>query len=269
MAFLDGGGTRIYWDEEGSGPPLLLIMGLSYAAVMWHRTRPRLSAHYRTIAFDNRGSGRSDVPKPPYSMEQMARDAAAVLDAASVSAAHVYGMSMGGMIAQEFALRYPHRVLSLVLACTSPGGPNSVPAEPAARDLLMARAKMTPEQAAEASVPFIYAPGTPRKRIDEDLALRLASYPRPEGYIGQLQAILAWEAYSRLPQIHAPTLVLHGECDRLIPVRNAELIADRIRGAKLVILPGASHLFATDQPEPAHEAVVEFLGARAQAGVVQ
>jgi pimeloyl-ACP methyl ester carboxylesterase len=269
MPFVENRDVRIYWDQEGSGPPVLLIMGLSYPSVMWHRSRPALSAAYRTIAFDNRGCGGSDTPPPPYSIEQMARDAAAVLDTAGVTAAHVYGISMGGMIAQEFALRFSHRVLSLILGCTSPGGPNSVPAEPAARDLLMMRVKMTPEQAAEASVPFIYDPGTPRARIDEDLALRLEWCPRPEGYIGQLQAILAWEAYSRLPQVQAPTLVIHGRSDRLIPVLNGELIASRIRGAKLVVIPHASHIYWTDQPEAAQLAVMDFLGARATAGIAR
>ena len=98
-------GVKIYWDECGSGEPLLLIMGLSYPSYMWHRTRPVLAQRYRTIAFDNRGIGQSDVPSGVYSMPSMASDAAAVLDAAGVEAAYVFGLSMGGMIAQEFALQ--------------------------------------------------------------------------------------------------------------------------------------------------------------------
>src|SRR5580700_7145984 len=99
MPFVENQGVKIYWDEQGDGEPLLLIMGLSYPSYMWHRTRPALAARYRTIAFDNRGVGRSDVPSGPYSMPMMAADAAAVLDAAGIASAHILGFSMGGMIA--------------------------------------------------------------------------------------------------------------------------------------------------------------------------
>src|SRR5271169_6868705 len=145
MPFADNQGTKIYWDERGTGAPILLIMGLGYPSAMWHRSRPALSASYRTIALDNRGSGQSDVPPGPYSIPLMASDAAAVLDAAGVTKAHVFGVSMGGMIAQEFALQYPERVRSLILGCTSAGGPYAVQAEPAALQTLM-RQGMTPEE---------------------------------------------------------------------------------------------------------------------------
>jgi pimeloyl-ACP methyl ester carboxylesterase len=170
---------------------------------------------------------------------------------------------MGGMIAQEFALQHPRRVLSLILGCTAAGGPTAVRAEGEATRLLMRRDKMSPEQAAEAAVPFIYDPTTPCDRIAEDLAIRRPWFPTPEGYAAQLQGILAWEAYSRLGQIVAPTLVIHGESDRLVPPANANLIAVRIPGAKLVMIPRASHLFLTDQPEVAHRAIFDFLAQSA------
>src|ERR1700747_2122469 len=127
--------------------------------------------------------------------------------------------------------------------------------------MLMKREKMSPEQDAEASVPLIYDPATPRERIDEDLAIRRPWFPSPAGYAAQLQGVLGWEAYSRLGQIVAPTLVIHGESDRLIPPGNATLIAERIPGAKLVMIPHASHLFLTDQPEAALRAIMNFLAA--------
>ena len=259
MAFVENQGARIYWDEQGQGEPVLLIMGLGYPSAMWHRTRPALTARYRTIALDNRGAGRSDTPPGPYSIRLMASDAAAVLDTASIESAHVFGVSMGGMIAQEFDLQYPQRVRSLILGCTAAGGATAVRAEAEATQMLMGRKEMSPEQAAEAAVPFIYDRTTPRERIDEDLAMRRPWFPSPEGYAAQLQGILGWEAYSRLGQIAAPTLVIHGESDRLVPPGNATLIAGRIHGAQLVIIPGASHLFATDQPEAANRAILDFL----------
>jgi 3-oxoadipate enol-lactonase len=262
MPFADNQGTKIYWDERGTGVPILLIMGLGYPSAMWHRTRPALSTSYRTIALDNRGAGQSDVPPGPYSIALMASDAAAVLDAAGVPSAHVFGISMGGMIAQEFALRYPGRVQSLILGCTAAGGPNARRAEPAALEMLKASSWMSREQAAEAAIPFIYDAATPRHLIDEDIARRRAWPLNTAGYLAQLQAILAWESFSRLPQITTPTLVIHGKADRLVPPGNGELIAARIPGARLILLEHASHLFSTDQPDAAQKAIFEFLGAQ-------
>src|SRR5580658_7686947 len=257
MPFADNQGTTIYWDEQGTGAPILLIMGLGYPSAMLHRARPALPASYRPIAVDNRGAGPSDVPPGPYSMTVMASDAAAVLDAAGVPSAHVFGVSMGGMIAQEFALQYPGRVQSLILGCTAAGGPNAQRAEPAAIEMLKARTWMSREEAAEAAVPFIYDAATPRHLIDEDIARRDPWPTSPAGYLAQLQAILAWESFRRLPQIAAPTLVIHGKADRLVPPGNGELIAARIPGAQLILLEHASHLFLTDQPEAAQKAIFE------------
>ncbi len=264
MAFFENQGARIYWDEQGKGEPVLLIMGLGYPSYLWHRTRPALKERYRTVALDNRGSGQSDAPDGPYSIALMASDAAAALDAAGVRSAHVFGLSMGGMIAQEFALQYPARVRSLILGCTAPGGPNAVRAEKNVTEILMAR-NMSPEDAARAMRPYIYDPATPLDRIEEDMAIRRKWFPRPEAYMAQLQGIFAWEAYSRLDRIAAPTLVIHGQSDQLVPAGNGELIASRVPGAKLVMLPHASHIFTTDQPEASQRAIMDFLGRQAPA----
>ncbi len=258
MAFLHNQGARIYWDEQGSGDPILLIMGLGYPSYLWHRTRPTLKERYRTIALDNRGSGQSDAPPGPYSIALMASDAAAALDAAGVERAHVFGLSMGGMIAQEFALQYPARVRSLILGCTAPGGPNAVRAEKRVTEILMGIG-LGPEEHARAMRPYVYDSSTPLDRIEEDLAIRRKWFPKPEAYKAQLQGIYAWEAYSRLQKIAAPTLVIHGETDQLVPVGNGELIAARINGSQLVKLAHASHIFTTDQPEASRKAVMEFL----------
>jgi pimeloyl-ACP methyl ester carboxylesterase len=126
--------------------------------------------------------------------------------------------------------------------------------------MLMARGSMTQEEAAEAALPFIYDPGTARGLIEEDMEVRRPWFPHPDAYNAQLQGILAWEAYSRLGKIGAPTLVVHGESDRLVPPGNGKLIAEKIPGAKLVILKHASHIFTTDQPQQALSSILEFLG---------
>jgi len=262
MPFVESDEVKIYWDTQGNGAPILLIMGLGWPASSWFRTRPTLNEKYRTIAFDNRGVGQSGAPPGPYSMAQMASDAAAVLKAAGVNTAHILGVSMGGMIAQEFALQYPQKVRSLILGCTMAGGTDAVQASTDVIEVLMSRG-VDPEAFAAAINPFIYDAGTPRARMDEDLAARRKWFPTPEGYFAQLQAIIGWEAYSRIAQIQAPTLVLHGETDRLVPPENGKLIAGRIPGAKLVMIPNASHVFNTDQPGTAHAAILEFLAAQA------
>lgn len=264
MPFIQNQGAKIYWDEQGEGEPLLLIMGLAYPSDMWYRTRPVLAKKYRTFAIDNRGMARSDMPPGPYPIALMASDALAVLDAAGVESAHVFGISMGGMIAQELTLQHPERVRSLILGCTAAGGPTAVLAAPEVGQVIMARGSMTAEEAAEAAVPFIYDVSTPRARIDEDIAVRRPWFPKGEAYIAQLQGILAWESYSRLDQIRVPTLVIHGENDRLVPPGNGKLIAQKIPGAKLVMIPNASHIFPTDQTELAHLAISEFLGQQAE-----
>jgi 3-oxoadipate enol-lactonase len=259
MPFTDNSGVKIYWKESGPGDPLLLIMGLGYTHEMWYRTEPILAQCYRTISFDNRGVGRSDVPPGPYPISTMAADAAAVMDAAGVARAHVFGISMGGMIAQEFALQYPERVRSLILGCTSHGGPEAVLADAEVVTTLMARGTMSAEDGIRAMVPFIYDASTPRERIEEDLAIRRRTFPTAAGYFAQVQGIFAFEARRRLPKIKVPTLVVHGESDRLVPPENGRRIAKLIEGARLVMLPRASHIFPTDQPDAAHQAVLRFL----------
>jgi len=168
---------------------------------------------------------------------------------------------MGGMIAQEFAIGHPGRVDRLVLGCTSFGGKTAKIAAKEVLQILRSRATMTPEEGAEAMVPYIYDAATPRKRIDEDLALRRKFYPSAEGYRAQVQAINSWSSVDKLSEIDAPTLVIHGETDQLIPPENAEMLASKIAGAELVMLPRASHIFTTDQPEKAHAAILGFLQA--------
>jgi 3-oxoadipate enol-lactonase len=260
MPFVTNQGAKIYWDEQGHGAPILLIMGLGYASCMWHRARPTLAEQYRTLAFDNRGVGLSDVPTGPYSIAAMAADAAAVLDTAGVANAHVFGVSMGGMIAQEFALQFPARTRSLILGCSSPGGSLAIRGESKVIDILRVR-DMTPEQARTAIIPYIYDASTQQALIDEDINLRRNWLPSPQGYTAQLDAIRGWEAYSRIAQITAPTLIIHGRSDGLIPAGNAELIARRIPGAKLVVLEHASHMFLTDQTVAALKEILAFLSS--------
>ena len=263
MAYVTRGGVKIYWDEAGQGEPLLLIMGLGATHEWWNRVTAAVAPHFRAILFDNRGVGRSDVPPGPYSIPEMATDAAAVLDAAGVASAHVFGASMGGMIAQELALQSPARVRSLILGCTACGGRESTPARREVLEALGARATMTRDEAMRVMVPYIFDASTPRDLVEEDLAIRHATTVPNEGFFAQLQAIRSWSGtFARLGSIAVPTLVIHGETDELVPAENGRIIAAAIPNATLVMLPHASHIFFTDQIEASTEAILSFLRVR-------
>jgi len=290
MPYVTSAGAKIYWEEADVLPPpptgsqresevgsavfadsavkqpLLLIMGLGATLEWWQRLIPILAPRYRTVVFDNRGVGRSDVPPGPYSIPQMAEDAVAVMDAAKLATAHVFGASMGGMIAQELALNHPRRVQSLILGCTACGGRQAVPASKEVAAALGARATMTREDAMWLMAPYTFDASTPRERVAEDLAVRLAATVPNDGYFAQLQAIRAWSGtYDRLAGMAVPTLVIHGETDRLVPVENGRILAGAIPGARLALIPHASHIFFTDQLEASSEAILAFLAAPASA----
>jgi pimeloyl-ACP methyl ester carboxylesterase len=244
--------TALHWESTGTGDPVLMIMGLGLSGGAWWRTVPVLSRSLRVITFDNRGVGRSRARFHSYTTEAMADDAVSVLDAAGVDRAHVYGFSLGGMVAQQVALRYPARVRSLVLGATHPGGPRAVRPDAEVVAFFRARANMPAEDAARASVPFNYGPRCRREhkdRIAEDVRRRLA-HPFPEqAYRAQMVAAALHNCYRRLKGIDAPALVVHGRRDRVVPVANAEILAEHIPHAQLRILDDAGHLYSTEQPQ--------------------
>jgi 3-oxoadipate enol-lactonase len=272
MPYAENEGTKIYWDERGAGQPLLLIMGLGSTSDLWYRLVPMLSAHYRTILFDNRGVGRSDAPPGPYSITTMASDAAVVMDAAGVGSAHVLGFSMGGFIAQELALHCPGRVRALILAGTSCGGKEAVPAAPEVLVALEARGVNTPEEGFWMIAPYIYDASTLPRRIEEDLAASLRTSLQRKSYMAQLQGIASWAgSQSRLSRLDVPVLIIHGESDQLIPPENGRILEHLIANAKVVMIPHAGHRFMTDQPEAASEAILSFLdnaGVQTPRGVI-
>jgi pimeloyl-ACP methyl ester carboxylesterase len=255
-------GARISWESDGPGdrPAVLLVMGLAYPAAMWFRLLPALTERYRVIRVDNRGAGRTgDVLGAPYGVETMARDCVAVLDEAGVDAAHVVALSMGGLMAQELAVTEPARVRSLCLMASHPGIPNVVMHPEVLKLVTSGRTDMSPQEAAEASIPFNYAPGTSRELIEEDWAVRLPLASSSAGYAAQVQGTLAWTRLDDLDSIRIPTLVVHGELDALLPPDNGRILAERIPGAELVIVPEANHLLITDQTEQVAKTLLDWL----------
>jgi 3-oxoadipate enol-lactonase len=261
MPFARSGSLRVYYESVGSGPPVLFIVGQGMSLDAGWRTIEVLSQHFRVLAFDNRDVGRSSRSLWPYMVAQMAGDAVAVLDAAGESRAHVYGISLGGMVAQEVALRHRARVCSLVLGATTPGGPGAIPQDPQVLTFFARAGAMGPEEAEWAAVPYSYGLRTRRQhagRIGEDIARRMAHAPDTLAYLHQVAAAAAHSTQHRLGEITVPTLVVHGEQDQLQAAGNARLLAEGIRGAELRIWPEAGHMYVTDEPE-ADRGIARFL----------
>lgn len=269
MPLLDRPGARIHWEKTGRGSPLLLIPGLGYASESNSRIVPRLARRHTVIQVDNRGVGRSDVPpEVPESLDdvitiqQMAADAAAVIEEVGLGPAHVAGWSMGGIIAQELALTQPQLVRSLVLGCTSPGGAAAVPFGPEVAAHLAELATLPAREAAERSAAIVYSESTPAKLVAEDIELRMAQPTSRVGYLAQLTAAGTFPGTaSRLSRLRQPVLIVHGGADRLVPPENAYVLARLIPGAEVRVLPEAGHILLTDATDEIVEAMLGFLAA--------
>jgi 3-oxoadipate enol-lactonase len=251
MPIARNGSVELYWESTGCGPAVLLVAGQGTTLSGWWSTIPALEESFRVIAFDNRDTGRSSRLMFPYTVAQMADDAVAVLDAARESRAHVYGISLGGCVAQEMALRHPSRVHGLVLGASTPGAPRAALPSPTAMTFFARAWAMGPEEAEWAAVPYMYAEATRRvqgRRIAEDIARRLTC---PIDTLASLHqaAAMAWHsACTRLRRISAPTLVVHGGQDMIVPAADGRLLAGEIPGAQLSLWPEAGHLYMIDEP---------------------
>lgn len=259
------GDLDMYYEIYGQGAPLLLIMGLNGNLLSWGPLLPaRLAERYQVILFDNRGAGRTDQPPGPYSMAQMSDDTAGLLEALGVERAHVFGASMGGMIAQHFALDHAGRLDRLILGCTTCGMAHGVPPAPEVLAYLAPQPDLSPFEAAWRGMPIVYPPefleaNTP---MLEELVRTACQYPtQPHAYEAQLGAVMAThDTYDRLPEIHAPTLALTGTRDVLIPPENSRILAERIPNAQLHEIEGAAHIFPISHLDATVAAISAFLG---------
>jgi 3-oxoadipate enol-lactonase len=253
----------LYVEEHGSGEPLLLLTGLGYAIWCWERQVPAFAASRRVVSVDNRGAGRSPKPPGPYSIEAMADDAVAVLDRLGIASTSVVGHSMGGYIAQELALRHPSRVAALVLVGTGPGGPRHLPVPESTLSQWLANAHLPPAEYARATMFLSFAPGWTDEHSDDYdhwLATRLEHPTPPEAWRAQFDAATRWlDAARPIEEIAVPTLVVHGDADRVVPVENGRELARRIPGAEVRELPGRGHVLNLEAPEEFNRIVLDFL----------
>ena len=252
----------IAWERHGAGAPLLLIHGLGYARSGWEPVLPGLAERFDVVVFDNRGIGESDAPPGPYTVSEMAADAARVLDDAGVERAHVVGTSLGGMVAQELALTHPERVDRLVLACTTPGGPGAYPMPATTVALLAEAPTLAPAVALRRFVENALAARTVETRpevVERILTHRLATRQAPEAWAAQAAAGATFDASDRLSTVAAATLVQHGTDDVVVDPRNADLLAALVPDARLEWFPGTGHLYFWEEPDRFVTSVSSFL----------
>jgi len=267
-------GIDVYYEEHGHGDPLLLIMGLAADSLAWMFQLPDFSEHYRTIVFDNRGVGRSSKPAGPYTIAQMADDAAGLLDVLDIERAHVVGVSMGGMIAQELALRHPARVRALVLGCTYAKPDAGVDRQLASSlaafggsrgpngELQVDLSKLDPMMFFQHLLPTVFNPPFIMNELPK--LMQVFSGALQYGFsmdaiLAQVMATQTHDTIDRLDRISAPTLVLTGDNDLLIPCSNSDRLAAAISGSTLKKIPGGSHGFNFETPDVFNQAVLEFL----------
>jgi 3-oxoadipate enol-lactonase len=248
-------------------PWMVLVQGLGFDRSGWAPVIDGLAEHFALLLVDNRGSGRSDAPTGRLAVADMARDVVAVLDDASVARAHVVGVSLGGMIAQEVAIGYGDRVASLVLAATTPGWPFAYPMPVGTVALLGATGRMPAEVALRRHVENALGPDTVRHRpeVVEGLVRAQRDRQGPAGWHAQLAAGARF-GNLRQGRITAPTLVMHGGADKVVDARNARLLADRIPGAQLMVLPGLGHLFFWEAPDVFVDTVTGFARPPSRSG---
>ena len=252
-----------YYEEAGSGDPLVLIMGLGGDLQGWALTAPALAKQFRVITYDNRGAGRTSAPDKPYSIAGMADDLAALLDALKIDKAHILGYSMGGMIAQEFALKYPNRVNRLILLATS-AGPDGYSRTIVKNWVNARRSNMSREQIARNGAPFVYTAELldDSDRFDRAIQNSVSNpYAQQDhAYMRQADAILNFSTADRLGNIKAETLIVVNKEDILIPPRNGKKLNSGISGSKLLELDGA-HAGVIEYPNEHNDAFLQFLGA--------
>ncbi len=256
------GDIEMYYMEAGAGQPLVLIMGFGGDHAAWGFQLGAFAERYRVIAFDNRGAGQTDAPDRPCTIPLMADDTLGLMDALSIDRAHLLGVSMGGMIAQELALAHPHRVRSLHLGCTLARPDGYSRARGAAWTEI--RTGLSPEAALRAIFPWLFAPSTYNERpefVEQLLQKALANPYRQSltGFLRQRSAIEAHDTLGRLGAIRSPTLVSVGEDDILAPPRFSRELATRIPGAELRIVEGAGHVYFWERPETFNALCLDFL----------
>jgi 3-oxoadipate enol-lactonase len=255
----------MFYVETGAGDPLVLVMGFGGDHLAWGLQIPAFAAKYRVIAFDNRGVGQSDTPDVPYTTAMMADDTVGLLDVLRIDRAHVCGVSMGGMIAQEIALRHPARVRTLQLHATLARPDAYMHALSGAWGEV--RPRVEREEWLRMLTLWLFAPVTfaDRPELVELLVQNALANPYPQsltGFLRQGEAVRAHDTLEQLDRIRCPTLVSVAEHDILVPPRFSQVIAQRVPGAEMKTVADAGHAYIWERPEAFNAMCLEFLARR-------
>ena len=266
MAIAVANGITIAYEISGKGTPLTVIAGLGYSRWMWHKMLPGLAENFQVLSYDNRGVGESDKPAGPYNAQLLADDLVGLLQVLGIEQTAVFGHSMGGFVAQAFALAYPEKVSHLILSATNFGGPNHVPVTPEAMAVLTDTSS-DPLTRLRNGILVSCANGFAERQpaiIEEWLNYRAAHPIDPAGYQAQMGvglSLISEEACfeHKLSAISAPTLILSGAEDKVVPPANVDLLAQKIPQAETAVIEQAGHFFPFEQPETAVAIVTRFL----------
>jgi 3-oxoadipate enol-lactonase len=258
-------GQELYYEVHGEGQPLFLVMGIGYDSTLWTLAQvPSLSQKFQVVIFDNRDAGRSSQATSAYTIADMADDTAGLMNALDIKKAHVCGLSMGGMIAMELALRHPGRVDRMILTGT-PGAPARAAFHPIMTWNWVKANDKTGEMFACQQFTWLFSSSFLRNRaaVQQTVAM-LSSNPNPVGpqaYHRQAQAVLRFDALDRLAAVRAPTLCIVGEQDALTPVHECREVADKIPGAEFEVIKGegSSHVVPIERPADFNGLVTKFL----------
>jgi pimeloyl-ACP methyl ester carboxylesterase len=264
--FADNGSSRIayeicrrFWRRA---PWLVLIQGLGFDRSGWAPVIPALRRRFRLILIDNRGSGRSTTPDRSFTVADMAADVMAVLDCSRVAHAHVLGVSLGGMVAQEVAIRHPERVDRLILACTTPGWPSGYPMPRGSLQRMTEAASLPADLAQRSLVENALAPGTVKnypELVERIIRNQRARPADPVSWRALANAGATYCGGTRQTLIRAATLIMYGDADLVVDPRNSKLLSSRIPASQIVVFPGLGHLFFWEKPSLFTKAVSAFL----------
>jgi 3-oxoadipate enol-lactonase len=267
MPRIETDSISLHYDIFGEGEPLLLIMGFGMPGIAWLPVLPMLSG-FKCIYYDNRGTGNSDRPDGIYTIPSMADDASALLRALKIERATIYGVSMGGMIAQELALRHPDKVAKMVLGCTMCGGTE---ARMTSFDIVEKLVTSVRQMATDLSesldtlIPLLYPPTfvAEHPELKQMMLAGLSMVPAtpPETADRTIAGLMQFDTWERLPEIRCPVLIVHGDQDLLVPPANAEILRARLAHADLIMLPNVGHGYWVSDPAGVHRQIVNWVRA--------
>jgi pimeloyl-ACP methyl ester carboxylesterase len=262
MPRIPAGDIQLNCEVYGQGEPLVLIPGFRIGLWLWFKQIEAFARKYQTIVFDPRGIGESDALSGPVSVKSLADDLAGLLRALGIEQAHILGASFGGFVAQEFAIAYPRMTRSLTLCCTSFGGPRHLLPSVSTLQAFAATEGLNSEEMTRNNFKLAFAPAFINGKaaeLEQVVKLRLSNPVSDQTHFAQLQAAATFDTEAQVAQIKAPTLVITGDEDILVPPDNSHSLAKQIAGARLVIIKGGSHMFFIEQAERFNSAVIDFI----------